>query len=164
MDFHQLSMCIDIVEIWFVITNGQISSVFACDMSNFSLSDNNLSSCIYHRIFTKVGMCIDIVEIWIEIANGQISSIFDRFICSGHVHIFFLDIDLSKFQWIYTKLGMCIDIMEIWFGIAYGQILSIFDSAISPWHHNGRVLLFHAFIRRKPRQLVKVYLLTLRYA
>ena len=111
-----------------------LTEISACDMSNFSLSDSNLSTCIYHRIFTKVGMCIDIVEIWIEIANGQISSIFDRFICSRHVHIFFLDIDLSKFQWIYTKLGtcMCIDIMKIWFGIANGQILSIFDRVISP--------------------------------
>ena len=28
MDFHEIGMCIDIVEIWFGIANGQILSIF----------------------------------------------------------------------------------------------------------------------------------------
>ena len=42
----------------------------------------------------------------------------------------FLDNNLSKYQWIFTKLGVCIDIVVIWFGIANGQITSMFDSVI----------------------------------
>ena len=45
--FTKLSVCIDIVEIWFGIVNGQISSIFdelsARDRSVFSFPDDNLS-------------------------------------------------------------------------------------------------------------------------
>ena len=47
--FTKLAMCIDIVEMWFGIANGQISSIF----DNFSK---------HQWIFTKLAMCIDIVE------------------------------------------------------------------------------------------------------
>ena len=60
-------MCIDIVEIWFGIANGQISSIF----------DGVI--CPRHA---------HIVEIWFGIANGQILSIFDGVICPRHAHIF----------------------------------------------------------------------------
>ena len=83
-------MCIDIVEIWFGIANGQISSIFdrviCLRHPIFSFPDDNLSK--HQWIFTKLGMCIDIVEIWFGIANGQISSIFDGVICPRHAHIF----------------------------------------------------------------------------
>ena len=46
--FFKLGVCIDIVEIWFGVAIGQISSIF------------------YGVI------CIDIVEIWFGNANGQI--------------------------------------------------------------------------------------------
>ena len=59
---------------------------------------------------------------------------------------FFLDDNLSNYQWIFTKPDMCIDIVEIWFGIADGQILSIFDRVICLPHDSGRVLSFHVFI------------------
>ena len=76
-------MCIDIVDIWLWIANGQISSIFdkvICSPHHiFSFPDNNLSK--YQWIFTKLGMCIDIVEIWFWIANGQIMSSFDSVIC-----------------------------------------------------------------------------------
>ena len=82
----KLGMCIDIVEIWFGIANGQISSnlreLSAQDTPIFSFPDDNLSKCQW--IFTKLGMCIDIVEIWIGIANGQISSNFDGVVKVWH--------------------------------------------------------------------------------
>ena len=65
-------MCIDIVEIWFGIVNGQILSVLtelsAHDVSKFSFPDDNFSK--YQWIFTKLGVCIDIVKIWFGIADG----------------------------------------------------------------------------------------------
>ena len=79
-------MCIDIVEIWFVNVDGQISSFwwsYLPETSIFSFPDGNLSK--YHWIFTEFGKFIDIVEIWFGIANGQNSSIFDKVNCKRHV-------------------------------------------------------------------------------
>ena len=79
-------MCIDIVEIWFWIANGQISLNFDGGIwprhANIFVSGNNLSKC--QEILTKPGTCIDIMEILFGIANGQISLIFDRVICPQH--------------------------------------------------------------------------------
>ena len=76
-------MCIDIVEIWFGITDGQILSnlteLSARDSPIFLFPDDNLRK--YQGILTKLGTCIDIKDIWFGIANGQISSMFDRVIC-----------------------------------------------------------------------------------
>ena len=55
----KLGVCIDIVEIWFRIVNGQISSIF--DRPIFSFPDDNFSK--YQLIFTRLGVRIDIVEI-----------------------------------------------------------------------------------------------------
>ena len=77
--FTKLDVCIDIVEIWFGIVYGQISSVFqsylpaTCQYFDLQII-NNFSKCQW--IFTYLGVCIDIVEIWFGIADGQISSIF----------------------------------------------------------------------------------------
>ena len=83
-------MCIDIVEIWFGIADGQIFVKFlrlsARDTPIFSFPDDILSK--HQWIFIKLGMCIDIVEIWFGIGNGQILSNFDGVICSRHAHIF----------------------------------------------------------------------------
>ena len=87
--FTKLGLCIDIVEIWFGIPNGQISSIFdrvICPSVHFLFPDDNLSK--HQWIFTKLDLCIDIVEIWFGIPNGQISSIFDIVICPRHAHIF----------------------------------------------------------------------------
>ena len=47
--FTKLGMCIDTVDIWLVIANGQISSYFdevsAQDMSIFLFEGDNLSTC-----------------------------------------------------------------------------------------------------------------------
>ena len=81
--------CIDIVEFWFGIANGQILSIFdsylPATCQYFLLPDDTLSECKW--IVTKLYMCIDIAEIWF-IAKGKIWSIFDRVICPPHVHIF----------------------------------------------------------------------------
>ena len=85
--FTKLGVCIDIMEIWFRIVNGQISLIF--DRVNclryirFSFPNDNLSS---YPI--KLGVCIDIVETLFGIADGQISSIFDKVICPWHVLVF----------------------------------------------------------------------------
>ena len=74
-------MCIDIVEIWFGIANGQILSIIdrvVCLQHVFSFPDNYLSECQW--IFIKLGMCIDIVVIWDGTANGQILSVFDSYL------------------------------------------------------------------------------------
>ena len=73
--FTKFGMCIDIVEIWFGIANGQISSNFdrVSDRETpiFLFPDDNLCKC--QGILTKLGTCIDIKEILFGIANGQIS-------------------------------------------------------------------------------------------
>ena len=79
--FTKLGMCIDIVEVWFGIANGQILTSVG-DTPIFSFLDNNLSK--YQEILTKLGTCIDIKETWFGIANGQISSVLDRVICPRH--------------------------------------------------------------------------------
>ena len=88
--FTKLGMCIDIVEIWFGIADGQIFIKFlwlsARDTPIFSFPDDILSK--HQWIFIKLGMCIDIVEIRFGIGNGQILSNFDGVICSRHAHIF----------------------------------------------------------------------------
>ena len=71
-------MCIDIVEIWFGIANGQISSNFDSCLPIFTFPDDNLSKC--QGILTKLGACIDIKEIWFGIANGQIFSMLDSYL------------------------------------------------------------------------------------
>ena len=80
--FTKLSECIDIVEIWFVIVNGQIWSIFAelsaYNTSLFSFLDDNFSK--YQWVLTKFGVCINIVEIWFGIDDGQISSFFDSYL------------------------------------------------------------------------------------
>ena len=84
-------MCINIVEIWFGIANGQFPQVLteltAQITPIFSFPDDNWSK--FQGILTKLGTCIDIKEIWFGNANGQISSNFDRVTCPRHAHIFF---------------------------------------------------------------------------
>ena len=74
-------MCFDIVEIWFGITNAQISSIFASyvPVTHLFFQFRTITSkCQW--IFTKLGVCIGVVKVWFGIANGQVSSIFDRVI------------------------------------------------------------------------------------
>ena len=72
MIFIKLGMCIDTVEVWFVMTNEQISSIFelsACNMSIFRFLDNYLSKSQW--IFTKLDMYIDIVESGLGLLMGK---------------------------------------------------------------------------------------------
>ena len=85
MDFHQTwYMCIDIVEIWFGIANGQILSNFdgvICPRRPyFCFQDDNLNKC--QGILTKFGTCIDRKEIWFGIAYGFHQCL--TFICPLH--------------------------------------------------------------------------------
>ena len=63
--FTNLGICIDILEIWLRIPNGQISLVFDKFSVHyafmFSFQGDNLSK--NQWIFTKLSLCIDIVEI-----------------------------------------------------------------------------------------------------
>ena len=63
--FTKLGMCIDIMEIWFGIANGQFRQIFtelsARDTPIFSFPDDNLSK--EQGILTKLAICIDIKEI-----------------------------------------------------------------------------------------------------
>ena len=103
MDFHQkIGVCIDIVEIWFGIANGQIS-LSAHDMSVFSFLDDNFSKCQW--IFIKLGMCICIVEIWCRIADGQILSILDRVICPYFYFRMITLVNINKFSPNLASLG-----------------------------------------------------------
>ena len=84
-------MCIDIVQIYFGIANGQIlhhiiTELSARDTPIFSFPNDTLSK--HQWIFTKLSRCIDIVQIWFGIANGQISSKFYGVICPRHTPIF----------------------------------------------------------------------------
>ena len=84
--FTKSGVCIDIMEIWYGIANGQISSNFdgvICPFFFFFfILGQKLSKS--QGILTKLGMCIDIKEIWFRIANGQVSSMFDSVICLRH--------------------------------------------------------------------------------
>ena len=79
-------MCIDIVEIWFEITNGQISSKFDGVIyprhAHIFVFRMITSKC--QGMLTKLDTCIDMKEILFGIAYGQISSMFDRVICPRH--------------------------------------------------------------------------------
>ena len=68
-------MCIDIVEIWFGIANGQILIELSAQ-DTFLFPKNNLNKC--QEILTKLWTCIDIKKIWFGIANWQILSIYDK--------------------------------------------------------------------------------------
>ena len=68
--FTRLGMCIDIVEIWLGIANGQILSNFdgvICPRhAHIFVFRTITSKC--QRILPKLGTCIDMKEIWFGIA------------------------------------------------------------------------------------------------
>ena len=81
-------MCIDIVEIWLGIANGQVSSnsdsYLPVKHRYFHFLE--IANSKYQWIFTKLGMCIDFMAIMFRIANGQISSIFDGYLPTSHLY------------------------------------------------------------------------------
>ena len=79
MDCHQTQYvhCIDTVETWFKIDNGQIIKFLLIYLParHLYFTFRTITS-KSQWIFTKFDMCIDIVEIFLGIAHRNISSIF----------------------------------------------------------------------------------------
>ena len=61
MDFHQTWYIIDIVEIWFGVANGQISSNF------YGVICLKHAHIFVSGLLTKLAICIDIIKIWFRI-------------------------------------------------------------------------------------------------
>ena len=92
-------MCIDIVEFWFGIANGQILSNFelpAQDTPIFSFTDDNLRKLQW--IFTKLDMCIDIVEIGLRLLMGKFRQILTELSARNKPIFSFPDDNLSKYR------------------------------------------------------------------
>ena len=97
-------MCIDIVEIWFWIANGQIlTQLSARDMPIFSIPDDNLSK--YQWIFAKLGMCIDMWRSSLGLLIGKFCQFLTELSARDMPVFLFLDNNLSKCWWILTKLA-----------------------------------------------------------
>ena len=69
--FTKLGICIDIVEIWFEMINGQISSILDSYLpATRPYFRFRMITSKYRWVFTKLGIYIDIVEIWFGVTNG----------------------------------------------------------------------------------------------
>ena len=134
--FTKLGICIDLVEIWFGIANGQISS-------NFDSYLPETRPYFRFRMITWLNIIWflpNLVCAWILYRSG-LGLLMDKFhqifmeLFARDTPIFsYLDDNLSKCQGIITKLGTCIDMKEILVGIANGQLWSMFDSYLpSTW-------------------------------
>ena len=131
--FTKLDMCIDIVEIWFGIANGQIPSSYLPEtrrylrfqtitwVNNKRFPTNLLYALTLRR--KGLGLLIDKFRYILMELSARDTPIFS-----------FPGDNLCKHQWSFTKLGMGIDIVQIWFGIPNGHISSIFDGVICPRH------------------------------
>ena len=87
--FTKLGVCIDIVEIWYGIVNGQVSSIFDSYLPvTGQYFHFQMITLVNVNGFSLNLVCIDIVEICFGIIDGQISSVFDRVICPRYIHIF----------------------------------------------------------------------------
>ena len=144
MDFTKLDVCINIMETWFGIADGQISSIFdsylpvTCPYFHFWMI-----TLVNINRFSLNLVCALIL--W-RSAFGLLMGKFCPFltvICPHTSVFYFPDNNLSKSQWIFTKFNKCIDFVEICFGNSHWQISSIFDRVICPRLDNGSVLSFH---------------------
>ena len=113
--FTKLGMCFDIVEVWFGIANGQISSIFDRVIGPqhvwFSFTDDN---CVNINGFSPNLVCTLIL--WrsgLGLLMGKVRQFLTELSAHDTSDFSFLDNNLSKSQWIFTKLYMCIDIVEI---------------------------------------------------
>ena len=125
-------VCIDIVEIWFGIVNGHISSIF----------DSYLPATgpyFHFRMITFVninGFSPNLVCALI-LCTSALGLLMDKFCPFLRVLyllsvFYFQDNNLNESQWIFTKFDMCIDIVDIYFGSAHWQISSTFIRVICP--------------------------------
>ena len=143
----KLGMCIDIVEIWFGIANGQISSIF----------DSYLpATCQYFTFWMIIlvsiyGFSPDLVcvlPLWrsgLGLLMGNFRQFFTELSVRDTSIFLFQDNNLSKSQLLFTQLDMRIDIVEIWFRIVIWYISSILDWIISPWYDNGGGIIISRF-------------------
>ena len=124
--FTKLGMCIDNVEIWFRIANGQ-SSVFDGVIYTFIISflDDNMSK--YQWIFSQLGLHIEIVAICLGLLMAKFYpflmelSAWDTFIFS------FLDdtmVNINRF------LANLVCALLLW--SANEQFLSVFERVVCP--------------------------------
>ena len=140
--FTKFGVCIDIVEIWFGIANGQISSNFDSYLPKTRLYFRfRMITWININGFSPNLVCALIL--WrsgLGLLMGKFSQILTELSAWDTPIFSFPDDNLSTCQGILTKIGTCIDMKEISFGIANGQISSMFDRVICPRHDNGGVL------------------------
>ena len=96
--FTKLGPCIDIVEIWFGIANGQIRQILtelsARDTPIFSFPDDNLTKHLW--ISTKLGIALILWRPGLGLLMGKFCKILDGVICPRHAHISFPDDNFSK--------------------------------------------------------------------
>ena len=116
-------MCIDVVEIWFGIANGQIL---------YTLPHNSGRVLKFH--------------IWLTLCTSTHRSV----ICPSLFS--FPDDSLSYYQWLFTKLGVCIDIVEDlawdchWANFLVFFFLSSYLPRTCQWIFRVRVLKFHIWL------------------
>ena len=134
--FTKLSVCIDIVEIWFGVVNSQfrqfLTELSACNML---YSHFQMITLININGFSPNLVCALIL--WrpgLGLLKGKFHQFLTELSASNMSVFSFMNDNFSNYQWIFTKLGMHIDIVELCFGIADGQISSIFDSYLPVTH------------------------------
>ena len=105
--FTKLSVCIDIVDIWFGVIMGKfcqfLTKLSAHHMSEFSFKAKATIVCLFTRHTIVAGYYGITLAIRVSVHQSVRSSDVrpSVFLCY-----------LSKCQWIFTKLGVCIDIVK----------------------------------------------------
>ena len=140
--FTKPGICIDIVEIWFVIANGHISSIFDSHLPVTSLH-------VHFRMITSVniiGFSLNLVFaliLWrsgLELLIGK-SSIFERAICPQHIRILVSGqnwVNLNGFSPNWYVHWYCGGTCMIWDCSLADS--SVFNRVICLQHDNGGVL------------------------
>ena len=144
--FYKLVVCIDIVEIWFGIATGQISSIFDSYLPiTYPYFCFQIMTWVNISGFSLNLVCTLIWRSVLGLLMGKFHQFFTELSAHDRYIFSFQDNNLSKSQQILTKLDICIDIIEIWFWILLGTFHLILV-VISPWHYNCGALSFQVFI------------------
>ena len=128
-----------LILLWFVIVNGQISSIFGQSYlpatGQYFHPDDNLM-CALILWTSALGLLM-----------GEFCPFLTELFARNTSVFYFQGNNLSKSQLFFTKFDMCINIVKTCFKIAHWQISSIFDRVICPRHYNSGVLSFHVLSR-----------------
>ena len=125
--FTKLGICIDIVEIWFGIANGQFSSNFDGWWLEFHF---RVMTWVNINVFSPNLVCALIFKrSGLGLLMGKFCQIFRELSARDTPIFLFLDNNLSKCQGILTELGTCLMWRRSGWD-CYGQILSTFDRVI----------------------------------